>query len=327
MSTYGKPHLSYEDQLALLQRRGLAVSHLEDAVALLSSVGYYRLSAYVYPYRELLSEEARCCESPTHYRSDAIMPGTTFEQVRALYEIDERLRAACLDALGVIEVGLRTRTTHVLGRRDPFGHVSVDALDRRACDKATRSGRSAFEDWSSRCARLVDDARNEDFIKHVRTKYGEPLPVWVAVETFDFGALARLLSLMRGHDINEIASDLGVRNGQLLVGVVRNLNLVRNISAHHGRLWNRHLTYAFKSYDPNAVAPPLRHVARGRDRKKVYPVLVWIAYLAAQFHPQSTFGMDVRNLALGLAGSTGRSLVDDMGFIPDWSRQSVWQGA
>ena len=55
------------------------------ALRLMKSVGYYRLSAYVYPFRELLPMDQRAVASPAHYRSESITAGTTFEQVDRLW--------------------------------------------------------------------------------------------------------------------------------------------------------------------------------------------------------------------------------------------------
>ncbi|GAB96971.1 abortive infection bacteriophage resistance protein [Kineosphaera limosa] len=325
MSTYEKPHLTYAEQVDRLSQRGLEVREHGDAERVLASVGYYHLSAFMYPYRQLLPEAEQRRQSPVHYRGDRFQTAATFDQVTALYEVDRRLRLLCLDALGQVEIGLRTRATYVLGDRNAFGHIDRSALDPSACDRPGPHGRTAFELWTDRCTRLQHDARNEDFIRHVLSKYGEPLPVWVAVETFDFGALVRLLGLMRGQDLNHIAGDLGIKHARVLVDVTRALNLIRNICAHHGRLWNRQLVYGLRNYQPAGVSEPLRHVARGGERNKVYPFLVWLVYLTRQFSPGTTVGHALVQLMEDLRETTGRTPEHDMGFPVDWRRQQVWR--
>ncbi|RYZ89131.1 MAG: abortive phage infection protein [Proteobacteria bacterium] len=51
LSAYGKPYLTVKKQLELLKSRGMIVD--DDALALqcLERNGYYRLSAYWYPFR------------------------------------------------------------------------------------------------------------------------------------------------------------------------------------------------------------------------------------------------------------------------------------
>jgi hypothetical protein len=48
-----KPWLSIQDQIERLQRRGMQISDEEAAAQWLSAVGYYRLSGYWYPFREI----------------------------------------------------------------------------------------------------------------------------------------------------------------------------------------------------------------------------------------------------------------------------------
>ena len=69
---YEKSHLTYEDQVELLRSRGLTVPDRTAALRLLRAVGYYRLSAYVYPFRDMLPESAQRVASPTHYRAETI---------------------------------------------------------------------------------------------------------------------------------------------------------------------------------------------------------------------------------------------------------------
>ena len=144
---YEKPHLTFTEQLRLLTDRGLACADEAKALAVLRAAGYYRLSAYVYPFREPLTDD-EVPSSPFHFRSDRIRPGTTFEHVEKLWRFDRQLRLAWFDALETIEVGIRTQVAYVLGHRDTFGHVNRSALDEVACRetmtvKGERSRRSS----------------------------------------------------------------------------------------------------------------------------------------------------------------------------------------
>lgn len=321
---YRKPHLTIGQQVDLLASRGLVIEDRIAAGRFLAAVGYYRLSAYVYPYRQLL-EDGSHRHSTTQFRRDEIVPGTTFEQVAALYRLDRELRSACVSATATVEIGLRTRVADVLGARDPFGHQNSRVLDSGACHRKQRDGRSRFEAWCDRSKQLLEQARNEDFVAHFRQKYDPPPPVWVACETGDFGALCRLMGLMRTSDAIAVARSVGIVNGRLIVHIAEGLNIVRNISAHHGRLWNRSLTHVMRSYRPEDVPDDLRHCASHPERANVYPWLVWLAYLSRAFDPDVEFAARVRELVLTLEPTTGFSPVSNMGFPPDWTYQAVWQ--
>ncbi|CAB0609711.1 hypothetical protein CIP107546_01744 [Corynebacterium diphtheriae] len=49
---YNKPHLTFGDQAAQLQLRGLIINNPDDCIGALEKIGYYRLSAYWYPFRK-----------------------------------------------------------------------------------------------------------------------------------------------------------------------------------------------------------------------------------------------------------------------------------
>jgi abortive infection bacteriophage resistance protein len=294
---------------------------------LLRAIGYYRLSAYVYPFRAMLPEEERCIDSPVHYRSDSIQPGTTFEQVTALWQFDRLLRARILDGLEVVEVGLRTQIAYVLGARDRFGHVNRESLDEQAC-AWTRDGSGdtdAFGLWLERYTALQNAARNEDFVVHHREKYGEPLPVWVALEFLDFGALSRLYGLLDRRDQNRIASELGVKGGRLLAKWLKCLNYVRNTAAHHSRLWNRALTLKIGEFHPDQVGGPLRHAAALPSREKIYVPLAVTAYLAKGVYPSTRWPVNMRDVLRKFPDLQGLSPEQDMGFPEGWETLELWK--
>lgn len=91
---YPKPQMTYEQQLAKLTGRGIACADDAAALDLLKTVGYYRISAYVYPFRDFLPDEQQV---GVRYRSDTIQSGTTWDHVRDLWAFDRALRLLCLD--------------------------------------------------------------------------------------------------------------------------------------------------------------------------------------------------------------------------------------
>ena len=326
---YTKPHLPYDEQVATLCRRGLGCPDPDAARALLQAVGYYRLSAYVYPFRELLPEDERQRVSPVHYRSDGIKPGTTMAHVEELWRFDRRLRLLCLDAIETVEIGIRTKVAHVLGARDPFGHVNREALDETACSARTMpqdpTSPDAFDDWIERYQRLQEHAKAEDFVRHNLHKYGSPLPIWIGIEFLDMGALVRLYSLLDKRDQNKIANQVGVRGGPLLGAWLKQINYLRNVCAHHSRLWNRTLTYSTRHFKEAQVDEPLRHVASSKQRDKVYVLLAILAYLVRNIDGKSNWPLALRTQLRKFPDVPAISPQADMGFPDDWERLPLWK--
>jgi abortive infection bacteriophage resistance protein len=107
---------SFESQLALLKERGLEVEAKAAALDYLERIGYYRLSGYFYPFREL---EIQLVDGKLkHNRKDQFIAESRFEDVAKLYVFDKRLRLLALDALERIELAVRVDVAYLLGKRD-----------------------------------------------------------------------------------------------------------------------------------------------------------------------------------------------------------------
>lgn len=226
---YTKPWLSIDEQIARIVSRGM--SDAADHRSAFEQIGYYRLSGYWYPFRRLEADGSRL---------DDFYPEATFAHVLALYDFDSRLRGAIWHAVGTVELAVRARVAYVLGEVDPFVH-----LDRRLLDPTVPQYK--FERFTADLEKLQAGSK-EDFVAHFDEKYDGRLPVWSVTEIMQFGQLARLYEFSPYPARVAIAKAYGARADEL-GSWLRALNIVRNVTAHHGRLWNRGI----------AIGPQLKH--------------------------------------------------------------------
>lgn len=96
MKPYTKVPQSNTDLAILLQNRGL-VADSTKLLRILETVGYYRFTGYLHPFR-----------MPN---SDAYRPNTTLETVWDIYMFDRHLRLMAMDALARIEIAVRAIIT------------------------------------------------------------------------------------------------------------------------------------------------------------------------------------------------------------------------
>ncbi|MGO1718930.1 MAG: Abi family protein [Luteimonas sp.] len=240
-NAYNRPWKSFDEQLSLLEERGMAVTDREWALAWLQRVGYYRLSAYCYPFRVFRHEQDAETGAIRSVRTDDFMPDTAFSDAVNLYLFDRRLRVLLADALERIEVSLRVEMAYRLGKSDTFAHLHEENFHpkfRNHADK--RTGQTAFVTWQQKYHGLVQRSR-EDFVKHYREKHGPDMPIWVAIEVWDFGAVSQLLAMMKVPDQQTIAARYGVADWKAFASWVRSLSYLRNLVAHHSRVWNRNM--------------------------------------------------------------------------------------
>lgn len=324
---YSKPHATYDEQVAKLVERGLEVQDPGGMKQLLAAIGYYRLTAYVYPFREMLPADQQCKQSPTHYRSETIWEGTTFEMVSDLWRFDRHLRNTILDAVETIEVGLKSRIAHVLGRRDTFGHLHGDALNPEVAKKPfwhdQPMGETTHEVWIREYDREIGRAR-EDYIKHNMHKYDD-LPVWIGLEPATFGQVVDLYKMLKKEDQQEIAVGLGIRNGRMLGDWLSALRYLRNEAAHHARMWNRVRHFKISQPKVAQVGPELEHLATHPVTPKIYSTLAVAAYLARQIDPGSNFHNTMKTRVRKFPHKTGFSPEADMGFPTNWETMSLWR--
>ena len=82
---------------------------------------------------------------------------------------------------------------------------------------------------------------SETFVIHYRQTYSEPElpPIWAMTELISLGTLRAWIAATELDSKTKVARSLGIPSAQMLNGVLHSLNLLRNISVHHGRIWNR----------------------------------------------------------------------------------------
>jgi len=318
---YDKPHLTFDEQLAKIESRGLVVDDRRVAVATLRRVGYYRLSAYWYPFRVMAQGSSS--------RLDAVIEGVTLEHALALYAFDEKLRAVLMQGLEVLEVALRVQVAYRLGQVDPFGHLKPEVLDQSEINRPATSGLSEtrYQAWLRHYHRRCTESRNEDYVRHFHEKYDGELPVWVATELLDFGSLVRLLQFLPQVARNRVSRNFGIGRSNDFVSWCRSLNVVRNHCAHHARLWNRVFPYPPAKVNANRVPEPIRHLqgVKKADESRVYYMAALLAGLIRETAPQSNWPRSFRTVVQKFPEVPLYTPQSSMGFPRDWEEFELWK--
>lgn len=320
MPPFSKPYLTVAAQIALLKARGLAITDDGRATAALERIGYYRLSGYWYPLRASTGSGA------ARTVLDPFRPGSEFGQIVDLYVFDKKLRLLTLDALERIEVALRTDIALLLGQHSPTAHREPALLHGRFT-KTLLPGKSVtgHQVWLTRLDDTATRSR-EEFVQHFRSSYSGHLPIWMAVELWDFGMLSHFLSGMRYQDQTTLAAKYGLPRPELLTGWVRSLNFVRNVCAHHSRLWNRPLVDQ-PPLPKRREVPLLDHlVADQHLQKRFYAAAAILRYLLHYINPTSSWANRLAQLIGTLPAAPGISQ-RHMGLPANWTQLPLWQDA
>lgn len=315
---YNKPHLTFDEQLERIAERGLHVHDREQAMVSLETIGYYRLSGYWYGWRRAATDS-----EGNVYREDEFMPGHAFEDAVALYSFDRRLRLYLLDALERIEIALRVRIAYVAGVAGPLAYLDRENLGSNADKYRTGAKLSNFEEFIKRNDELLRRSR-EVFAEHIKAKYESVAPIWIATELWDFGQLSNYYAIMKPEDQSEVTRALGIPTKKLLENWIQCLNYVRNLCAHHSRLYRRILVVKPGQKNMSRI-DDLAHI-RNLDpdlANRLYPVLCLIIFTMRSVAQGSIWPHALRRHVANFPVGVDAAL-EHYGFPADWQKQNIW---
>jgi abortive infection bacteriophage resistance protein len=251
-----KPSLSWDEQVGLMVQRGITVDDHAECVAFLTAHNYYRFSGY-----------ARYFQQAPDQGDDTFRPGTTFEEICSIYEADEALRTMLVAPLARAELLLRAHTAHVIANmHGPYGRY----LEQ---DFYTDVGDGAPTVES--CLRDLERSRERHILRY-KTDAGRAadfseLPVWSAVEAWSFGTLSKCIERGgQGSLADAVATSLGIAKAGFAYRV-RSLVYLRNLCAHHSRLWHHSVIDAGPT--PNNVRAKAKRLAGQFEPRSVLDVI------------------------------------------------------
>lgn len=223
MSQDVKSFKTIEEQIAILEDRGLIIDDKELAEKFLSNLNYYRLSAYTLTLR----------------KDDHFYDNVHFSDVMQIYNFDMELRAALMYLLESIEVSMRTYIGYYHGKK--FGALGY-------YDETSFADIDRFRKFETDYQKAIDEYGDKEvFVKHHKDIYDGKFPIWVLVELLTLGSLSRLFKNLTPDVRDEICkSNYGKINDEYIGNWLQGCTILRNICAHRGRLFNRQIPFSLR---------------------------------------------------------------------------------
>jgi abortive infection bacteriophage resistance protein len=294
---FQKSYASVHDLVSLLQSRGLMIADTTKAERYLEFIGYYRLSAYMYPLLQMPKEQHR-------YK-----PNTTFDQVMTLYRFDKKLRLLIFNEIEKIEVAVRSAIVNISSDMtgNPFwmtdGSNFIDAAKfRHTMD-------------------LIDaelHRSREDFIVHFKQTYSNAYPpAWILAEVLPFGVITNIFSNIKTPRIKKnIARKFGLQVAPFESWLTI-VTLTRNSCCHHARVWNKQNT--IRPMIPNRMTGSW--ITLPTDALRIYFNLCIIKYFLNIISPNN----DMKTKVDALLSTYPSIDVTAMGFPRGWASEPLWQ--
>ena len=294
---YQKPYTSAHNLVRLLQSRGLTVTDSAKAESYLEYIGYYRLSAYMYPLLQMPKERHR-------YK-----PNTTFSQVMMLYRFDKKLRLLIFNEIEKIEVAVRSAIVNIGSDMTGNPFWMSDGSNFIDTDKFQRT------------MNLIDaeiHRSREDFIVHFKQTYSDAYPpAWILAEVLPFGVITNIFSNIK---VARIKKSIAHRFGLQVAPFESWLTIVtltRNYCCHHARVWNKQNT--IRPMLPNRIAG--NWITLPTDTLRIYFDLCIIKYFLNIISPNNDMKAKLSVLLSAFPSVDGNA----MGFPHGWENEPLWE--
>lgn len=258
MSTLPKPFTEIDEQIRILQERSLGMANTEDVYSKLIHHNYYTvINGYKGPFLVPGSD-------PEKY-----LPGTSFNELFALYSFDCNLRALLLEYILKVEHELKSVISHQFAKKhkderypDYLRPENFDVdKDGKLPPKKELLHKKLREDIYVELNKQLN--KNNQMIDHYMREY-DNIPPWILVSIFSFGMLRRFYSCLGNKDQNDIARVFGLSR-EKLDDYLGALNIYRNSCAHDERIYNKPLRSKVVRKDTDQVK---------REYTRVYVVIL-----------------------------------------------------
>lgn len=298
---YAKPATTIQQQIQLLISRGMEINDVPEAEHFLRNISYYRLEGYWWPMQ---------VDKINH----TFKPNSRFEDVIALYNFDRELRLLLFDVIERIEIGLRTKLVYHLSHElNPWW------FEQPGFFKDRLKHRDVLISVDRELQQSKDIFIKEHYVKY-HTDTRRP-PAWKTLEVATFTTLSKLYSNLNSSikAKNLIAAELNTVNQSYLPSWLQSIAQIRNICAHHGRLWNKNLPGTPKLL-PNPPAPWLVNVPPSTEFHKLYVHVCCMKYLMDVISP----GHHLTPKLAALFTKFTNVDLHAMGFYSGWLQEPLW---
>ena len=307
MKVYSKKPKDVSALESQLIARGLVDGNRKLCHAL-ETVGYFRLTGYLYPFRKPNSD---------NYKS-----GTTFERLWSIYTFDRKLRLMAADALARIEVAVRALivTSHTAAfPDDAFAYIDHKSLPGLKVRKHTELLNSI--------SAAMGHAKGEPDLKHLKVEYDieHYPPIWNVMEHAPFGIVTLFYEGLDAA-VKQSVANAFYMTPNAFSGVLMALKVARNTCAHHSRFWNKHIRARLSGTLGQRKELDALHECLGRQANRsvftsVFAILSLCAHCIQYVHPQSAW----KSRCKDLLKSADATILNGMGVPPDWETLALWR--
>lgn len=306
-----KPAYTIADQLKLLKSRGMLFRNEAQAAELLKNISYYRFKGYWW-------------DRQSDFTLHTFLPNTYFEDIVDRYNFDRQLRLILFDAIERIEIALRTKMIYYMS----VSYGGLWYLDPAFFENTTitlNGGmiKTIHQNTLDELKKEFDRSQ-ESFIKDHRSRYpNKDADAWKTLEVASMGTLSKFYKNLK-HQLPEkatIAKEMGLNLHSELSSWLEAIAYVRNIIAHHSRLWSRNMVKRPVEKLNNPVGKWFVNPLLPVQAKKPFLIISCMVYLCNEI----TSNNQIKSKIHELIKSNPSIPIYKLGFMNNWHKEPLWQ--
>lgn len=304
-----KPAYSIADQISLLKQRGMLFRDEGHAPHFLQNISYYRLKGYWW-------------DAHNDFMNHSFHPNTFFEDIIDRYNFDRHLRLLLFDAIERIEIALRTKMIYHLS----MTYGGLWYLNGNLFETTPFPSDRNITIYQNTILELKKEffRSQEIFIKDHRRRYpNDDADCWKILEVASMGTLSKLYKNLK-HQLPEkaiIAKEMGLNLHSELSSWLEAITYVRNIVAHHSRLWNRNMVKKPIESLNNPIGQWFVNPLNPVQTKKPFLIISCMVYLCNEVTP----GHQIKTKILDLFKKKPGIPIYKLGFLNHWESEPLWK--
>ena len=296
MRDFHKQYTSPLELVKLLKKRYLSIEDENKVEGYIRNIGYFRLSAYFYPFLKQPKEK--------HLFKD----NSSFRKVMLIYRFDRKLRLLMFNEIEKIEVAIRSTIVNITAQEtnDPFWMTNGETFIDMEQFGHTQT--------------LIDKEyyrSKEDFIKHFKETYSNNYPpAWELSEILSLGVLTRIYGNIKSCNIKKKIAKRFYLPIPVFQSWMTIITLTRNSCCHHARVWNR--IYTLRPLIMRNMTRPW--ITNTIDKQRIFYNLCIIKYFADIISPNNHIKKSLNDLfeEFPIIDKTA------MGFPANWESEPLW---
>ena len=306
-----KPAYTIANQIALLKQRGMLFRNEAYLPHYLENISYYRLKGYWWDMQD-------------DYTLHTLRPNTYFEDIIDRYNFDRQLRLILFDAIERIEIALRTKMIYHLSiKYGGLWYLDPSLFENTTITLFDGTVQSMHQNTLNELQKEFGRSQ-EIFIKDHRYRFPNiDADAWKILEVATMGTLSKLYKNLK-HQLPEkatIAKEMGLNMHSELSSWLEAITYIRNIIAHHSRLWNRNMVKRPTEHLNNPIGQWFANPLTSVQTKKSFLIISCMVYLCNEI----TANHSIRAKLLQLFKDNPNIPIYKFGFLNNWNNEPIWQ--